>query len=195
MGKHGFVTVRDVLKWGKRIYQNYDPSSSEYEYAIQDLMKEGYMLLAEKLRSSEEKVAVQELLMKMCKVYEYNWNNLYTSIDATTTLATTTTTLASTAPSHKPSAPMTINKYYNSLQQLNSRLKLGQVHIEGIHEIAVTESLSRLWSLVGRCVDYSEPALLIGETGCGKLLVCLLCLVDLTEFLSHILTILHTCCR
>ena len=165
MGKHGFVTVRDVLKWGKRIYQNYDPSSSEYEYAIQDLMKEGYMLLAEKLRSSAEKVAVQELLMKMCKVYEYNWNNLYTPIDATALAATAAADISS----HRPSAPVISNKYYNSLQQLNSRLKLGQVHIEGIHEIAVTESLSRLWSLVGRCVDYSEPALLIGETGCGKI--------------------------
>ena len=100
MGKHGFVTLRDVVKWGKRIYQNYDPSSSEYEYAIQDLMKEGYMLLAEKLRSSEEKVAVQVLLMKMCKVHEYNWNNLYIPIDTTTTAAataTTTTIVAATA--------------------------------------------------------------------------------------------------
>ena len=153
------------------------------------------MLLAEKLRSSEEKVAVQVLLMKMCKVHEYNWNNLYIPIDTTTTAAataTTTTIVATTASSHRPSAPVISNKYYNSLQQLNSRLKLGQVHIEGIHEIAVTESLSRLWSLVGRCVDYSEPALLIGETGCGKLLVCLIGLVYLTAFLLYIIIMLHT---
>lgn len=44
MGKEGVITVRDLLKWGKR-----DISS------LEDLAKEGYCVLAERMRNEEDK--------------------------------------------------------------------------------------------------------------------------------------------
>ena len=47
MGKEGVVTVRDLIKWGKR-----DITTKE------DLAMEGYCLLAERLRSHEERAEI-----------------------------------------------------------------------------------------------------------------------------------------
>jgi hypothetical protein len=47
-GKHGFITLRDLFKWADR-------RPSTYE----ELAKEGYMLLAERLRNAEEKYIVK----------------------------------------------------------------------------------------------------------------------------------------
>ena len=38
--------------------------------------------------------------------------------------------------------------------------------------MAYTKSLARLVKLVGQCLEHSEPALLVGETGAGKTAVC-----------------------
>lgn len=38
--------------------------------------------------------------------------------------------------------------------------------------IVWTGSMRRLFTLVYRCITFNEPALLVGETGCGKTTVC-----------------------
>jgi midasin len=50
-GKHGFITLRDLFKWAERQPVGY-----------QQLAEEGYMLLAERLRSDEEKRVIQSVL-------------------------------------------------------------------------------------------------------------------------------------
>jgi MoxR-like ATPase len=42
----------------------------------------------------------------------------------------------------------------------------------GLGAVVSTDSLRRLWRLVGRCLQHAEPVLLVGETGCGKTTVC-----------------------
>ncbi len=50
-GKHGFITLRDLFKWAERQPVGY-----------QQLAEEGYMLLAERLRSEEEKLVIKTVL-------------------------------------------------------------------------------------------------------------------------------------
>jgi len=57
LGKDGFITPRDLLRWAQR------GASSKVELA-----QEGYMLLAERLRTAKEKACVQEVLESQLKV-------------------------------------------------------------------------------------------------------------------------------
>ena len=53
-GKHGFITPRDLLKWGNRSQRS----------TLQEMSDNGYSLLAERLRDSAEKVIVKGILEK-----------------------------------------------------------------------------------------------------------------------------------
>ena len=54
-GKHGFITLRDLFRWAER-------RSNGYE----ELAREGYMLLAERLRNPEEKLVVKVAMIGAC---------------------------------------------------------------------------------------------------------------------------------
>ena len=43
---------------------------------------------------------------------------------------------------------------------------------EGLRALAWTQSLQRLFQLLGRAIKNAEPVLLVGDTGCGKTTVC-----------------------
>ncbi|KAE9591036.1 putative cobaltochelatase [Lupinus albus] len=70
-GKHGFITPRDLFRWADR-YRRFGKS---YE----DLAKDGYYLLAERLRDVDEKSVVQEVLEKHLRV-KLNVKTLYDQI-------------------------------------------------------------------------------------------------------------------
>lgn len=59
-GKHGFITPRDLFRWANRFRE--DGKSQE------DLARDGYHLLAERLRDEDEKVVVQEVLERHLRV-------------------------------------------------------------------------------------------------------------------------------
>ncbi|XP_040935632.1 midasin isoform X2 [Gossypium hirsutum] len=59
-GKHGFITPRDLFRWADR----FRISGISYE----DLARDGYHLLAERLRVEDEKRVVQEVLEKHLRV-------------------------------------------------------------------------------------------------------------------------------
>ncbi|BBM98800.1 midasin [Marchantia polymorpha subsp. ruderalis] len=56
-GKHGFITPRDLFRWADRHANGY-----------QELARDGYMLLAERLRDPDEKLVVQLTLEKHMRV-------------------------------------------------------------------------------------------------------------------------------
>lgn len=58
-GKHGFITPRDLLRWANR----FRAFGTSYE----DLAKDGYYLLAERLRDEDEKLVVQEVLERQLR--------------------------------------------------------------------------------------------------------------------------------
>ncbi|KAL9235481.1 hypothetical protein vseg_010237 [Gypsophila vaccaria] len=59
-GKHGFITPRDLFRWASRFRKD----GCSYE----DLARDGYHLLAERLRDESEKNTVQEVLEKYLRV-------------------------------------------------------------------------------------------------------------------------------
>ncbi|KAK9066170.1 hypothetical protein SSX86_013491 [Deinandra increscens subsp. villosa] len=59
-GKHGFITPRDLFRWADR----YRMFGKSYE----DLGRDGYYLLAERLRDDEEKKVVLEVLEKHLRI-------------------------------------------------------------------------------------------------------------------------------
>lgn len=149
LGKEGSITMRDLLKWGNRSPQN-----------PQDVAQFGYMLLCEKLRSSDEKDLVRKLLAKVCKL----------------TAANTT----GAKDKDKPESVMTDEVLYGSVEAL---LKVKSIireskenHetgvAEGIEDVAITQSFNRMWHLLSGALDHSEPVLLVGDTGAGKTMAC-----------------------
>eukprot|EP01038_Epipyxis_sp_PR26KG_P006887 gene6887-9437_t len=138
-GKYGAVTTRDLIKWGKRRPQS-----------LLEVANEGYMILAEKLRSKEDKEMIKNLLNSICKSV-INPAQLYIS---------TVVNIAS-------------HSYdLSHLAKAQQLLRDGELVVEGVKGIAITKSIQRMWSLVGRCMEYNEPSLLIGDTGCGKTTIC-----------------------
>ncbi|XP_010261987.1 PREDICTED: midasin isoform X2 [Nelumbo nucifera] len=67
-GKHGFITPRDLFRWADR----FRTFGNSYE----DLAKDGYFLLAERLRDENEKKVVQEILERHLRV-KLATDNLY----------------------------------------------------------------------------------------------------------------------
>ncbi|KAI3975195.1 hypothetical protein MKX01_020596 [Papaver californicum] len=67
-GKHGFITPRDLFRWANRFRES---GKSYY-----DLAKDGYFVLAERLRDESEKNVVLEVLQKQLRV-TLDKDNLY----------------------------------------------------------------------------------------------------------------------
>lgn len=59
-GKHGFITPRDLFRWADRFRM--------FGKSYEDLAKDGYLLLAERLRDENEKIVVLETLQRQLKV-------------------------------------------------------------------------------------------------------------------------------
>lgn len=57
LGKEGVITVRDLIKWGQREVEN-----------LEQLGMEGYCILAERLRSEEERKYIKKIIEKHLKV-------------------------------------------------------------------------------------------------------------------------------
>lgn len=127
-------------------------------------MREGFMLIAERLRFEEEKEEVLKILNQECR---------------TDLVSSSMYRLSPEAPSsNRQQSQNKLQEYekkryaYEDLLAAQEKLQSGELRVEGVKGIAITESFQRMWTLVGRCISYDEPALLIGETGCGKTAVC-----------------------
>ena len=121
MGKDSFITPRDLLRWAER------KSSSRLEFAEQ-----GYMLLAERLRSIEEKEMVKSVLEEHLKVKLVPSEMYYGEKSQTRKVL------------------------YDALR--NPEL----VQDALVASIAPTRSLLRLITLVMTCIEQKEPVLLVG---------------------------------
>jgi midasin len=133
-GKDGLVTPRDLLRWAGR------GASSKV-----DLAREGYMLLAERLRDEEEKNVVRSVIETELKVKIEMEETYY----------------------GENSEGRILLEHALKQHSLLSESGLN------VNSIAPTQSILRLLSLVMRCIQQKEPVLLVGDTGCGK--VCSRC--------------------
>lgn len=125
LGKDGLITPRDLLRWAER------HATSKVELA-----QNGYMLLAERLRTSEEKETVKEEIEKQLNV-KVDLEELYYGTH---------------------SAAMKLLKEGAVDESLSSHDK------KVVSSIAPTKSILRLINLVLRCIEQKEPVLLVGGT-------------------------------
>lgn len=112
--REGFMTLRDLFRWAGR----------KNDGGEQPIGDDGYMLLAERIRTPEERETVVNTLEKFLKC----------KID--------------------------VDTIYYSAQKPDAGLLP--------FPIVWTKAMKRLYALVCRALDHSEPVLLVGETGCGK---------------------------
>lgn len=70
-GKHGFITPRDLFRWAKRY--------KELGESKEDLARDGYFLLGERLRDESEKIVVRDVIRKCLKV-KLDMDDLYQKV-------------------------------------------------------------------------------------------------------------------
>ncbi|GAM17979.1 hypothetical protein SAMD00019534_011540 [Acytostelium subglobosum LB1] len=116
----------------------------------------GYMLLAERLRKEEEKAVIKTVIEKHLKI-KMDMDKIY---DCAAT-----------------------PEFTRMLEILSKDLPASVGYLE---KIVWTGAMKRLFTLVGHCLRFKEPILLVGETGCSKTTICQLYSL-LTEQHLHIL--------
>ncbi|CAM9377533.1 unnamed protein product, partial [Scytosiphon promiscuus] len=170
LGKHGAISPRDLLRWAGRKPQG-----------KQQLAEEGYMLLAERLRSEEEKVAMRRVLEEQIGV-PLDPDCLYGTAVAPSQQdgegprsEQRATSAGDAACSSGPAAEDVDETDLGGFSQLSvveGMLDRGQGLDAGLQGVAMTKHMRRLFRLSGRCLSHEEPLLLVGATGCGKTTVC-----------------------
>ncbi|BET00740.1 ATPase family associated with various cellular activities (AAA) [Nesidiocoris tenuis] len=141
-GKLGFITLRDLFRWGERyrLAQSSDPG--RYYDWDQHIADEGYLVLAGRVRKAEECEIIRSVLEKRIK-RKVNADNLFT-LKSDTSVVTKHILESIVAPPLPPE----------------------------FEHIVWTYNLRKTAVLVGKAIEYSEPLLLVGETGCGKTTIC-----------------------
>ncbi|KAK3283483.1 hypothetical protein CYMTET_8818 [Cymbomonas tetramitiformis] len=143
-GKDSYITPRDLFRWAERHGRATGQTAQDH---YQMLAEDGYMLLAERLRTGEERQVVHQVLEKVLKV-KVDVESIYQQWGEAT---------------------------WVEIQERQEVQEPSQATAEAeaaIHGLAWTPSLRRLCALVRRCLDNQENVLLVGETGCGKTSVC-----------------------
>jgi midasin len=167
-GKLGSVTTRDLIKWGKRC-----PLSPAA------VARDGFMLLAERLRDDAERAAVQVVLEKVCGV-KIDPASLYEEMDGGEGGEEDGEKRGKNKGASRCDALMTgpgegvvsASRELRELCALQASLRSQGRRIEGIAGVAITSAMKRMWVLTSRCIQHNEPVLLVGTTGCGKTTVC-----------------------
>ncbi|TKY90301.1 hypothetical protein EX895_000299 [Sporisorium graminicola] len=131
--KQAFVTLRDLFRWGNREAVGY-----------QQLAENGYMLIAERARRSDDKETVKDVIEKIMRVrLDVDRMYLLEGPESETTLA-----------------------------RIGKGLGSSIVNTLSSTSIVRTSAFQRLLCLVATSLRYNEPVLLVGETGAGKTSVC-----------------------
>lgn len=131
--KQAFVTLRDLFRWGNREAVGY-----------QQLAENGYMLIAERARRSDDKDTVREVIEKIMKV-KLDVDHMY-RLEGPESAA--------------------------ALSRMGSGLGTAIINALSNTSIVRTSAFQRLLCLVATSLRYNEPVLLVGETGAGKTSVC-----------------------
>lgn len=123
MGRDGLITPRDLLRWAER------RASSKIQLA-----QDGYMLLAERLRTPDEKQIVKEEIEKQLKI-TIDVEELYFG--------------------QQSAARKMLDSFKEEATTSADEVKL-------VSAIAPTKSILRLMNLILRCFRQREPVLLVG---------------------------------
>ncbi|KAJ2745847.1 AAA ATPase midasin [Coemansia sp. BCRC 34301] len=132
---HGFITLRDLFRWANR-----------HATTKAELAEHGYMLIAERVRSAEEKAVVRRAIERAFYAKALDGSSRQGSID--------------------------VDGLYSEARLRQMAEFQALEHAEEGAGIAWTKAMRRLFILTALCLRFREPVLLVGETGCGKTTVC-----------------------
>ncbi|KAH8280488.1 hypothetical protein KR018_008600 [Drosophila ironensis] len=156
-------TLRDLFRWGNR-YTHADKSLHEdTKYDWnQHLVEEGYLVLSSKVRSQEE----HELIEKTLHANFRKKVDLQLLFDVQT---------------ERESCSRVSRKILDAIRNFKLR-----------SDIVWTRNMTRMAVLTAKALEFDEPVLLVGPTGCGKTTVCQL-LASIAEVQLRILNChMHT---
>ncbi|XP_042318311.1 midasin isoform X2 [Sceloporus undulatus] len=136
-GKHGFITLRDLFRWGER-YRLAEQAEKDCDW-LQHLANDGFMLLAGRVRKQEEVDVIQMVIEKHFK-RKLHPQHLFSEESVKKQLA-------------KAPTWMSVMK-------------------DKFSHVVWTQGMRRLAVLAGRALEFGEPVLLVGDTGCGKTTIC-----------------------
>ena len=135
--RHSFATLRDLFRWAFR----------EAGFR-EDLASNGLFLLAERVRTKDERLAVKSIIEDAMS------NSLGKGVNTITT--------------HGMGISLSEEQLY-SRDALEKAAGSAQVFSQ---EIVWTKPARRLYILVAEALKNNEPVLLVGETGTGKTTIC-----------------------
>ncbi|GAB6026519.1 hypothetical protein CHUAL_012942 [Chamberlinius hualienensis] len=141
-GKQGLITIRDLFRWAER-YRLANRQETRFYNWDQHLADEGYMLLAGRVRKDEEAAIIADTINR----------NFKCNVDVEKLFAATL-----------DMASPTVKNIIEKVISINSP--------DGFKHVVWTYQMRRLAVLVGQALEFGEPVLLVGETGCGKTTVC-----------------------
>ncbi|PWN48667.1 midasin [Violaceomyces palustris] len=131
--KQAFVTLRDLFRWGTRAAIGY-----------QHLAENGYMLIAERARRSDDRLVVKEVIEQVMRV-KIDERAIYDL--------------------HGQGAAAVS-------ERIGHEVTRSMLEAVASSRIVWTDAVQRLLCLVATALRYNEPVLLVGETGAGKTSVC-----------------------
>ena len=137
-GKRCYITPRDLFRWAERYRLT---PSHEMTDGLQLLADSGYMLLAGRVRQSDEELQIKAAIEKNLG-RKVNPKDLFT-IGACT--------------------PANVKKLL---------VDITTASLPAFQHVVWTYGMRRMAVLLTQALRFSEPVLLIGETGCGKTTVC-----------------------
>ena len=158
-GKDGFITARDLFRWANR-------QSNGYE----ELAADGFRVLGERLRSEEERDAMKTVLAKVLKTPPLLDEDMYAAAEEGALKLRLDEAAARAAKRAEEAEKSALSAVAaadarSAKQDASDAAQLSEA-------MAWTPAMRRLFSLVEACMNHKEPALLVGETGCGKTSVC-----------------------
>ena len=127
------------------------------------------MLLAERLRRDDERLRVKSVIEEVCKV-KLDLNDFYLDDEIVDRMMDPSSSAFSHSKSSNQSAQLWNLRTLQALQeQIHREYLQSETAIpSGLKSIAITGTLQKMFKLIGLCLHYNEPVLLVGGTGCGK---------------------------
>ncbi|XP_071447069.1 midasin [Hetaerina americana] len=162
-GKHGFITLRDLFRWGERyrLGQSPEGQSAFYDWDLH-LAHEGYLLLAGRVRKEEERIVIANTIKK----------RLNRAVD--------------------PEVLFTLNSETSPVTRGVLEELLHTHPPKEFRHLVWTHNMRRQAVLVAKAFQFHEPVLLIGETGIGKTTVCQLLAKHRGQILRSVNCHMHT---
>ncbi|XP_075233650.1 midasin [Lycorma delicatula] len=137
-GKQGFITLRDLFRWGERYRLATQVETTKYYDWDQHIADEGFLVLAGRVRKQEEKQTIIEVIKKHIK----------RKVD--------------------PQRLFTLNDDCSPVTRHILEALVAVPLPSAFKHVVWTYSLREIAVLVGKAYEFHEPVLLVGETGCGK---------------------------